>query len=239
MKSVQLSTRLMGYAAGATAIASAANGAIVHTTVNDTFSSAPTSAGTSESASANMDGTGLTEYMLLPGTQEINGTQYQYVDLKRGDSSDTNAATGAFVIDAGDNRIAALAAGTTIDASSSFSVEGSSASKRNLYDERGSKGDASGPPVGHFSADTVVGNTQYIGVRFQANGDTSGPMLYGWIAVDFTSVHSGSTNLGGIVTDFAYESTGAPIVAGDVGVPEPASLGLLAMGATAMLRRRR
>ena len=77
----------------------------------------------------------------------------------------------------------------------------------------------------------IVGNTQYIGVRFRVN-DT-GDDRYGWIGIDITN----AADLTGVVTGYAFDDTGEPIAAG--AVPEPAGLALLGMIAGGMLLRRR
>lgn len=80
-----------------------------------------------------------------------------------------------------------------------------------------------------------VGEVRYIGLRFNlGTGD-----LFGWIAIRLNP-----DLLSGDLLGFAYEDLGNPIAAGDTGVagvPEPASILLMAAGAAgvAALRQRR
>lgn len=64
-----------------------------------------------------------------------------------------------------------------------------------------------------------------------------GPVYYGWIRVDIDRV-----NKVFVVKDWAYEDSGAEILAGNTGqgfVPEPGTLGLLAAGSAGVLAMRR
>lgn len=75
------------------------------------------------------------------------------------------------------------------------------------------------------------GTSGYIGFSF----DNAGTVNYGWIAVTYNAA-SQTIEIG----DFAYENSGGSILAGDIGVvPEPSSLGLLVLGASGLLARRR
>jgi hypothetical protein len=77
----------------------------------------------------------------------------------------------------------------------------------------------------------VDGTSGYVGFSF----DNAGTVNYGWLAVTYNAA---AQTL--VVGDFAYENSGASILAGDIGViPEPSSLGLLALGASGLLARRR
>ncbi len=74
----------------------------------------------------------------------------------------------------------------------------------------------------------------FIGFRF--NGGTG--IEYGWARVNMTS---GAPNNTFTLVDYAWANTGTPIRTGQTAVPEPGSLGLLAVGAAGLVlwRRRR
>jgi len=72
------------------------------------------------------------------------------------------------------------------------------------------------------------GTSGYLGFSF----DNSGTTNYGWLAVTYNDA---SQTL--VIGDFAYENSGASISAG--AIPEPSSLGLLVLGASGLLARRR
>lgn len=113
-------------------------------------------------------------------------------------------------------------------------------------------------PVQRFDADTVIvstlqyssgetgssthigtapgnfqeGQSGYLGFRFLPNGSAPGATpLYGWMRVTLTA-----NNPGGIIHEWAWETTGAPITTGQI--PEP-SAGILAAAAAAFLTNRR
>ena len=74
------------------------------------------------------------------------------------------------------------------------------------------------------------GAEAFMGFKFTKN-DSSGP-YFGWIRLVFTN-----DTLGGIIKDWVYDDTGAPIIAG---VPEPSRAILMLLGLAMLnLRRRR
>ncbi|MCW1914905.1 PEP-CTERM sorting domain-containing protein [Luteolibacter sp. GHJ8] len=70
----------------------------------------------------------------------------------------------------------------------------------------------------------------YIGFSFTTN-DSDGP-YFGWLLIEVTA-----NNPGGVVTGWAFEDTGAPILTG--AVPEPSSLLLFGLAPLLLRRRRR
>lgn len=214
------------YAAGVVATAGAsAHGAIVAQSVNLPFNV--------DTLAANVDfnSDGVVDYQLLRG-REGGDPAKDYVDLKQGVNAGLGS-TNRFVLDVPSNRIASLTAGTLIGPASSLdsNFDGATASggSVSLYDER-KQGNGQPGPSGNFNPDDIVGNPEYVGVRFKLGG--AGIDYYGWIAVDFTN----RADVAGAVTGFGYEDSGAAISAG--AIPEPAGLGLLAVGAAALLRRK-
>ncbi len=88
----------------------------------------------------------------------------------------------------------------------------------------------SGYPVSHLGAGMgqfAPGEEGYIGFKFTTN-DASGP-YYGWLRVVLTN-----DTAGGVIRDWAYDDTGAPIQA-----PEPGRAALLLLGMLGFLSRRR
>ena len=85
-----------------------------------------------------------------------------------------------------------------------------------------------------------AGQLGFAGFRFSTSA--SNQTDYGWIRLEYTVGSNGLAN-SITATDWAYDTTGAPITAGDVGAPEPSTtaLAILAAGAAgvAALRRRR
>lgn len=75
------------------------------------------------------------------------------------------------------------------------------------------------------------GVSGFLGFRFFNEG--AGQLQYGWARIERPGTAGGI----GAITEYAYEDTGGAIDAGVV--PEPTSLGLLAVGAAGLLRRRK
>lgn len=91
----------------------------------------------------------------------------------------------------------------------------------------------SGSPNSHLGAGAnqfAVGVQSYVGFTFTLN-DSSGP-YYGWLRATLTN-----NVTGGFIHDWAYENTGATILAGAM-VPEPCRAALLLTGLAGCLFRR-
>lgn len=72
----------------------------------------------------------------------------------------------------------------------------------------------------------------YLGFKFNSNNPGGGPMvMYGWAQLKLNAGAPGN------LVSFAYDDSGAPIAAGVV--PEPSSLGLLALGSLGLSQWRR
>ncbi len=215
-----------GAATAAVIAATSAHGAIVAQSVNLPFNP------TTVDANVDFNSDGIADYQIEHGRSSAGE---DFVDLKQGSLAGL-ASTNRFVLDVPSNRIASLTGNTLVGPSSSldsnFDGLTSSGGSVSLYDER-KQGNGQAGPSGNFHPDNLLGNPEYVGVRFKLGG--AGQDYYGWIAVDFTDF----TDVSGVVTGFGYEDTGAAILTGDTGsVPEPTGLAGLALGAAALLRRK-
>jgi hypothetical protein len=115
-----------------------------------------------------------------------------------------------------DDAIVRLDSGTLVSSSSVYSLGvGISGSPNNH--------------VGLGANQFFPGMEGYMGFKFTTNG-SAGP-FYGWMRVVFTS-----NTAGGVIKDWAYDNTGAPII-----VPEPGRAVLLLFGLAyaSTVRRRR
>ncbi|WP_395739111.1 hypothetical protein [Prosthecobacter sp.] len=94
----------------------------------------------------------------------------------------------------------------------------------------------SGDPASHLGTGTgqfAVGQEGYLGFRFTT--DASAGPYYGWMRVIFTN-----NSAGGLIEDWSYDNTGAPISIPASAAPEPGrGLLLLCAGIVVCLRRRR
>ena len=87
--------------------------------------------------------------------------------------------------------------------------------------------------IGTGAAQFTAGDEAYVGFRFYTNA-SDGP-YYGWMRVTFTVNTSG-----GIIHDWAYDNTGAALLAGSLSaIPEPTRALLLLLGLSLGLMRRR
>jgi hypothetical protein len=151
---------------------------------------------------------------------------------------ETNGATGsAYVNGLGAFPVfpAKLPAGATIGPLQSYGNAFNGNVSNQLIDEDYDDNGSFESYTGNFTADNVVGNTEYIGVKFHLNDNQFDDLHYGWIGLDIQN----AADLTGVVTGYAYDTgADAPIQAG-AGVPEPSALALLALGAAGMAVRRK
>ncbi len=89
-------------------------------------------------------------------------------------------------------------------------------------------------PSANFGAFTTASPSGYIGVQFSVNGST----VFGWVEVrvegDVTAANFDNASI--FIGKIGYEDNGGPTQAG---IPEPSSVGLLALGAAGLATRRR
>lgn len=149
-------------------------------------------------------------YLKNVGTDEDNGFMYAVQDV---DSPFENTPY----------QVKPFEAGEVIGPSETFDNDNGDADAGNYIHNL-----AGSPGGGLFATD---GSLQYIGFSWDQNDDNV--TEYGWIAVTLTEPDGdGVLN----VLGSAWDDSGAPIAAGVV--PEPASLGVLALGALGLVRRR-
>jgi len=129
-----------------------------------------------------------------------------------------------------------LNAGNVIDGSAAFLTLGQVSTPTTvgwLAD-----GHANGPGYAGSQWTVAPGNTGFLGVRFKIGADDH----YAWVRITVApqSTTPGSRPRAITIHEWAYEDVaGAGIAAGDGVVPEPTSLGLLALGSLGLARHRR
>jgi hypothetical protein len=151
---------------------------------------------------------------------------------------ETNGATGsAYVNGVGAFPVfpAKLPFGATIGPAQAYGNAFNGNVSNQLIDEDYDDNGSFESYTGNFTADNIVGNTEYMGVKFHLNDNQFDDLHYGWIGLDIQN----AADLTGVVTGYAYETDAdGPITAG-AGVPEPSALALLAMGAAGLAMRRK
>ena len=224
----KLERKLLTYSAAAASVgaAGAAHAAIV-------YSPGPQTIANGGSANIDFNSDGVTDASITNQAGLKNSLRY-YANGTT--DSSTNAQTSGiayapFTDTAHPVRPAALTAGTPINGLLNYMVDAGGKANTLLGDGTvGSVGNDQN--VGYFVANSSV--PQYLGVQFTANSQT----FYGWVGLSNLGDPASSTSTG-TVTGYAYDDTGAAILAGATAVPEPAGLGLLAVGAAGLLRRRK
>lgn len=142
---------------------------------------------------------------------------------------------------------AALTAGTTIGPASTMDFQegsgfgGSQIIRANrLIDEDAGQIDniLGGTPLAGIATPTngpnflgLGGQVRYLGVQAKLQGDPN-PLTYGWIGIRIDN----EADATGAVVGYAYETTGASIVAGQV--PEPTTILTAALGVAALFGKR-
>ena len=86
----------------------------------------------------------------------------------------------------------------------------------------------------NFGPFNTASASGYIGVQFDLNGSN----VFGWFSVEIEGDATDLSTARILVNSFAYQDNGSPISAGQ-GIPEPSSIGLLALGAAGLAARRR
>ena len=225
---MNLDRKLMAYAAGAVAAgfagAESADAAIIYTP-----GPFPYAVDGTVDINFDQDGTTQRDFGIGHERDTAGNANTDRVLLKEDDNGTNNEG---YVVGETNTLPAPVAAGNLIGPDNFYGNGFLNHTRDQIADEDFDNNDALDDPiVTNFAIDNVVGNTQYIGVRFRVN-DT-GDDRYGWIGIDITN----AADLTGVVTGYAFEDTGEPIAAG--AVPEPAGLALLAIGSVGLLRRKR
>jgi hypothetical protein len=130
---------------------------------------------------------------------------------------------------------AALTAGAPIGPAQSYGNAFSGNVSNELVDEDYDDNGIFEGYTGNFTPDNIVGNVQYIGVKFRLNDNAFDDLHYGWIGIDITN----QADLTGVVTGWAYETDPDTAIQAGAGVPEPSGLALLALGAAGLMFRRK
>jgi len=159
---------------------------------------------------------------------DIDGDGITDITLSINTSSSTYAAAymltpneTAFIRDPGGNLVKKLSLGSSIDAGANFIFN---------------NGTFRAATTSGFSKGNFNTSSGFAGIKIRDSGSD----IFAWLRFSITNGTNGlPINI--TLKDWAYENTGAPILAGQTvsAVPLPGSLGLLAMGASGLAAFRR
>ena len=224
-----LRSRLGAYSAGAVTGAfsiASSDAAIVYTSANEYITDATTNDPLFEVFPVDFNGDTITDLRLWTKDMTGTGTPGDNDALITGPVGVPGTVVG--IVATGYNYVSRLNAGTIIDGSAALI---------NLNDP------PAGDTVGWMADSNGFSNSQwteaptntgYVGVRFRIGQNTH----YGWMRLTINPQGPAGTNPRAITLhEFAYESTPNAGIA--AGVPEPTSLGLLALGSLGLAAHRR
>jgi len=216
--------RLLAYSAaaglGAFAFGQAAEGAVIFADLTDPITLAPLTIGPDEfrDFDFNVDG-----YLDLTISNEAGGNRIRFIPGTGVDNKVFTDWTGS----PSGYYVQSFVAGTTIS--------GALPAASSNYDFLGARREV-GPPEVHYNH---IGTGKLVGFQFPG---AFGAIHFGWLQVDVKFMSPGEV----LLFSYAYETQpGVPIVAGDTDgdgiadIPEPTTLGLLAIGAGGLALRRR